>query len=193
MENKTFVTIAGQFSAGRIVAAARAMVVQRCMPCGRTLVLQQIQRIVSAGTPDLSGRMFNCACSLPHECGVPPQCPVSPMLCNFLVFGLYYEKLGFTTQYSLTRCVYDELNRAVSGEFRMVRPKQYLRSLTNRSGDKVVPPQLPSGRWFMFRSCRLPATSTCGISHSRIALRFARQSPLTRGQGVKIAGIPMNR
>ena len=193
MKNKAFVTIAGQFSAGRIVAAARAMVFQRCMPCGRTLVLQQIQRIVSAGTPDLSGRMFNCACSLPHECGVPPQCPVSPMPCSFLVFGLHYEKLGFTNLYSLTRCVYDELKRAVSGKFRRVRPKQHSRLLPNRSGDKVVPPQLPSGGWFMFRSCRLPATGTCGILHSRTALRFARQNPLTRGQGMKIAGIPMNR
>jgi hypothetical protein len=45
---------------------------------GRILILQQIQRIVSAGTPDLSGRMLNYAGSLPHECGVPPQCPVAP-------------------------------------------------------------------------------------------------------------------
>ena len=34
--------------------------------------------IVSAGTPELSGRAFNYACPLPHECGVPPQCPVAP-------------------------------------------------------------------------------------------------------------------
>jgi len=53
-KNKAFVTMAGQFSAGGIVAAARAMVFQRCIPCGRTLILQQIQRIVSAGTPDLN-------------------------------------------------------------------------------------------------------------------------------------------
>ena len=45
---------------------------------GRTLILQKIQRIVLAGTPDLSGRMLNGAGSLPHECGVPPQCPVTP-------------------------------------------------------------------------------------------------------------------
>jgi hypothetical protein len=35
-------------------------------------------RIVLAGTPDLSGRVFNHADPLPHECGVPPQCPVAP-------------------------------------------------------------------------------------------------------------------
>jgi len=44
----------------------------------RTLILQKIQRIVSAGTPDLSGRMLNDTGSLPHECGVPPQRPVAP-------------------------------------------------------------------------------------------------------------------
>jgi hypothetical protein len=31
--------------------------------------------IVSEGTPDLSGRAFNHAGPLPHECGVPSQCP----------------------------------------------------------------------------------------------------------------------
>jgi hypothetical protein len=34
---------------------------------GRTLILQKIQRIISAGTPDLSGRMLNCAGSLPSR------------------------------------------------------------------------------------------------------------------------------
>jgi len=34
--------------------------------------------IVSAGTPDLSGRAFNHADPLPHECGVPLQCPFEP-------------------------------------------------------------------------------------------------------------------
>jgi len=34
--------------------------------------------IVSAGTPDLSGRAFKHVSPLPHECGVPPQCPVAP-------------------------------------------------------------------------------------------------------------------
>jgi hypothetical protein len=49
------------------------------------LILQQIQRIVSAGTPDLSGRMLNGAGSLPHECGVPPQCPVAPRANSLLL------------------------------------------------------------------------------------------------------------
>jgi hypothetical protein len=31
--------------------------------------------IVSEGTPDLFGRAFNHAGPLPHECGVPSQCP----------------------------------------------------------------------------------------------------------------------
>jgi hypothetical protein len=74
-----------------------------------------------------------------------------------------------------------------------VRPKQHFRSLTNRSGDTVIPPPLPSGERFIFQSRPLPATSTCGISHSRIPFRFARQSPLTRGQGMKMMSAPMNR
>lgn len=93
---------------------------------------------------------------------------------RFLVLGLHLEKLGFTTRSGQTRCVYDELKRPVFGEFRMVRPKQHLRSLPNRSGGKVVPPQLFSRRWFMFRSCRLLATSTCRVSHPRIARGLAR-------------------
>jgi hypothetical protein len=36
-------------------------------------------RIVWAGTPDLSGRTLNCAGPLPHECAVPPQCPVTSL------------------------------------------------------------------------------------------------------------------
>jgi hypothetical protein len=36
-------------------------------------VSEIIQRIISAGTPDLSGRAFNHVSLLPHECGVPPQ------------------------------------------------------------------------------------------------------------------------
>src|ERR1017187_8485920 len=113
--------------------------------------------------------------------------------CRISFFGLHYEKLGFTIGNHGTGCAYDGLKRLVPDEFWRVRPKQHLRSLPNRSGGKVVPPQLPSGRWFMFRSCRLPATSTCGISHSRTALRFARQIPLTRRQGVKMTSAPMNR
>jgi hypothetical protein len=113
--------------------------------------------------------------------------------CRIPLFGLHYEKLGFTTAYHRTRCAYEELKCAVSGEFRSVRSKQHRRSWPSRSGGKVVPPQLPSGSWFMFRSCRLLATSACGISHSRTALRFAQQSPLTRGQGVKMISAPMNR
>jgi len=35
--------------------------------------------LVSAGTPDLSGRAFHHAGPLPHECGVPPQCPVASL------------------------------------------------------------------------------------------------------------------
>jgi hypothetical protein len=41
------------------------------------LILQQIQRIVSAGTPDLSGRMLTGAGSLPSRSerdGVPSPC-----------------------------------------------------------------------------------------------------------------------
>jgi hypothetical protein len=113
--------------------------------------------------------------------------------CRIPFYGLHYEKLGFTTRYRRARCAYDELKRAVSGEFRSVRPKQPHGSLPNRSGDKVIPPQLPSGRWFMFRSCRLPATGTCRVSHRRIALRFAEQSPLTRGQDVEMMSAPVNR
>ena len=108
-------------------------------------------------------------------------------------FDLAFKKTQLYDRLRRSRCPYNRLKRPVSGEFRRVRPKQHLRSLANRSGDIVVPPQLPSGRSFIFQSCRLPATSTCGIPHSRTALRFAQQGPLTRGQGVKIASISMNR
>ena len=108
-------------------------------------------------------------------------------------WGLHSEKLGFTSRYGRTRCAHDELTRAVSGEFKGVGPKQHSRSLPYRSSGKVVPPQLPSRGWFIFRSCRLPATGTCRVSHPRIAFRFAQQSPLTRGQGVKMMSAPMNR
>ena len=79
------------------------------------------------------------------------------------LFSLHYEKLGFISRYRRTRCAYDEPERAVSGDFRRVRVgfKQPHGSLSDRSGDKVVPPQLPSRRWFMFRPCRGPATRTC--------------------------------
>jgi hypothetical protein len=137
--------------------------------------------------------MFNCAGSLPHECGVPPQCPVSSMPWNFLVLGLHSKKLSFTICHHRSRWLCNKLKRPVFGEFRRVRPKQYFRSLTNRSGDIVVPPQLPSRRIFIFRSCRLPATSTCGISHSRTALRLAEQSPSTRVQGMKTASAQVYR
>ena len=36
-------------------------------------VSEIVQRIISAGTPDLSGRALNGAGSLPHECSVPPE------------------------------------------------------------------------------------------------------------------------
>jgi len=86
--------------------------------------------------------------------------------CRSPFFSLHYEKLGFTTRYRRTRCTYDEPERAVSGEFRRVRVglKQPHGSLPNRSGDEVFPPQLPSRRMLMFRSCRLPAT---GIIYAR--------------------------
>jgi hypothetical protein len=115
-------------------------------------------------------------------------------VCHFPFLGLHLEKLGFTTAYHRIRCAYGRLKRLVPDELRMVvGPTQHPRSLPNRSSGKVVLPQLPSGSWFMFRSCRLLATSACGISHSRTALRFAQQSPLTRGQGVKMITAPMNR
>ena len=144
MKNKAFVKIAGQFSAGGIVAAACAMVFQRCMPC------------------------------------------------NFLLLGLHSKKLSFTIRHHRSRWLGNKWDRPVFGEFRRVRSKQYFRSLTNRSGDTVIPPQFPSGRCFIFQSC-LPATSTCGISHSRTVLRLAEQSPSTSGQGMKTAGNPVYR
>jgi hypothetical protein len=73
---------------------------------GRTLILQKSSRIVSVGTPDLSGRTLNCTSPLPHECGVPPQYPVAPLVpvykytefalpgfANFaiLIHGWFYE------------------------------------------------------------------------------------------------------
>ena len=145
MKNKAFVTIAGQFSAGEIIAAARAMAFQRCLPC------------------------------------------------NFLILGLHSKKFSFTIRHHRSRWLCNKLNRSVFGEFRRVRPKQHLRSLTNRSGDTVIPPPLPSGESFIFQSRPLPATSTCGISHSRIPFRFAQKSPLTRVQGMKMMSAPMNR
>jgi hypothetical protein len=86
--------------------------------------------------------------------------------CRIPLFSLHYEKLGFITRYRRTRCAYDEPERAVSDDFRRVRVgfKQPHGSLPNRSGDEVVPPQLPSRRMFMFRSCRLAAT---GIIYAR--------------------------
>ena len=112
---------------------------------------------------------------------------------NFLILGLHSQKLSFTIRHHRSRWLCNKLNRSVFGEFRRVRPKQYFRSLTNRSGDTVVPPQLPSGRSFIFQSCRLPATSTCRGSHSRISFYFAQQNPLMRDQGVKMRSAPMNR
>jgi len=99
--------------------------------------------------------------------------------CDFRFLGLHLEKLGFTTAYHRTRCAYARLKRLVPDEFRTVGPKQHSRSLPNRSGDKVVPPQLPSRRRVMFRSCRLPATSNCGISHSIYARVKSVQTSLT--------------
>ena len=97
--------------------------------------------------------------------------------CRIPLFSLHYEKLGFITRYRRTRCAYDEPERAVSGDFRRVRVgfKQPHGSLSDRSGDKVVPPQLPSGRWFMFRSCRLPAAGIHRASNRGIDLRFPRK------------------
>ena len=80
---------------------------------------------------------------------------------QFPGFGLAFQKLCFTIRYYRSRCLGNRLKRPVFGEFRIMRLKQHLRSLPNRSRDRVVPPQLPSSRWFMFRSCRLLATSTC--------------------------------
>jgi len=145
MKNKAFVTIAGQFSAGGIVAAVCALLFQRRLPC------------------------------------------------NFLTLGLHSKKLGFTIRHHRSRWLGNKWARPVFGEFRRVRPKQHLRSLTNRSGDTVIPPPLPSGESFIFQSRPLPATSTCGISHSRIPFRFAQKSPLTRVQGMKMMSAPMNR
>jgi hypothetical protein len=42
--------------------------------------------IVSEGTPDLSGRAFNHAGPLPHECGVPLQYPGAPRENSFAKF-----------------------------------------------------------------------------------------------------------
>jgi len=126
------------------------------------------------------------------DVSAPAQVP-AVHACRIPFYGLHYEKLGFTTRYRRTRCAYDELKRAVSGEFKRVGSKRHSRSLPNRNGDKVIPPQLPSRRGFMFRSCRFPATSTCGIYDSRTAFRFAEQNPLTKDQGVKMASVPMNR
>ena len=92
---------------------------------------------------------------------------------QFPGFGLAFQKTRLYDRYHRSRCPGNRLKRPAFGEFRMVRPKQHLRSLANRSG-----------------SCRLPATSTYGISYSRTALRFAQQSPLTRGQGMKTASAP---
>jgi hypothetical protein len=100
--------------------------------------------------------------------------------CNFLILGLHSKKFSFTIRHHRSRWLCNKLNRSVFGEFRRVRPKQYLRSLTNRSGDIVVPPQLPSGRGFIFQSRPLPATSTSRMSHSNILLRLAEKSHLTR-------------
>ena len=50
----------------------------------------------------------------------------------------------FTTRDHRSECLDNRLKRRVFGEFRMVRPKQHLRSLANRNGGKVIPPQLPS-------------------------------------------------
>ena len=111
--------------------------------------------------------------------------------CQISFFGLHHEKLSFTTGNHGAGCAYDGLKRLVPDEFWRVRPKQHLRSLPNRSGDKVVPPQLPSGRWFIFRSCRLPATYAYQVSHQRIALSLAGQGLSTTGRGLKIAGIPI--
>ena len=96
------------------------------------------------------------------------------MPCSFLVLGLHAKKLSFTTHHLRSRWLGNRLKRPVFGEFSMVRPKQHLRSLTNRSVDSVVPPQLPSRRWFMFCSCWLPATGTCRFSHPRITRGRAR-------------------
>ena len=111
--------------------------------------------------------------------------------CNFRFSALHLEKLGFTTRYHRTRCAYGRLKRLVPDEFRTVGPKQHSRSLPNRSGDKVVPPQLPSRRRFIFRSCRLPALHNCRASHQPIALGFAAHGPSTKGQGV--TSVTMNR
>jgi hypothetical protein len=92
---------------------------------------------------------------------------------QFPDFGLAFKKTQLYDRLRRSRCPYNRLKRPVSGEFRMVRPKQHFRSLANRSGGKVVPPQLPSGRRFIFQSGRLPATSTCRVSHSKILLCLA--------------------
>ena len=115
------------------------------------------------------------------------------MPCSFLILGLHSKKFSFTIRHHRSRWLCNKLSRPVFGEFRRVRPKQHLRSLTNRSGDTVIPPPLPSGESFIFQSRPLPATSTCGISHSRIPFRFAQKSPLTRVQGMKMMSAPMNR
>jgi hypothetical protein len=99
--------------------------------------------------------------------------------CNFRFLGLHLEKLGFTTAYHRTRCAYVRLKRMVPDESRTVGPKQHSRSLPNRSKDKVLSSQLPSRRGFMLRSCRFPATSNCGISHSIYARVKSVQTSLT--------------
>jgi hypothetical protein len=112
---------------------------------------------------------------------------------NFLLLGLHSQKLGFTIRHHRSRWLCNKPNRPVFGEFRRVRPKQYFRSLTNRSGDTIVPPQLPSGRSFIFQSCRLPAASTRRVSRPKILLRLAEQSASTSGQGMKTASAPTYR
>jgi hypothetical protein len=99
--------------------------------------------------------------------------------CDFRFLGSHLEKLGFTTRYRRTRCAYGRLKRLVPDEFRMVGPKQHSRSLPNRSNDKVLSSQLPSRKGFMLRSCRLPTTSNCGISHSIYARVKSVQTSLT--------------
>ena len=93
---------------------------------------------------------------------------------EFPAFGLAFKKTQLYDRLRRSRCPYNRLKRLVPDEFRRVRPKQHLRSLANRSGGKVVPPQLPSGRNFIFQSCPLPATCAGRVSHSRIALRYTK-------------------
>jgi hypothetical protein len=100
------------------------------------------------------------------------------MLYSFLVLGLYAQKLSFTICSHRSRCLGNELNRPVFGEFRMMGSKGHLRSLSNRSGDKVIPSQLPSRRWFASRSCRFAAT---GIIYARTTRSPSRATLVSDG------------